>query len=114
MCLTVTQRRSAVALSVFAACAASHVALAVQLADSQVDFSVAAQGTNGFQYGVYTGPNATMETGTAAFSTANFTVTNGNTWWGGESLGTPAHTATVEHPGLSLNPAVRRYTVGSN
>src|SRR3954447_7708512 len=94
----VTPRRGATALSVLTICAASHVVRADPLADTVADFSVAAQGTNGFQYGVYTGANATMETGTAAFSTENFTIVNGNPGWGGESLGTPAHTATVEHP----------------
>lgn len=101
-------------LSVLTIAFMSSPVRAVVLADTQADFSVVAQGTNGFEYGVYTGPNALVENGSVAFSTANFTVTNGDTWYGGENLGTPALTATVQHPGLSLNPAVRRYTVGSN
>lgn len=80
------------------------------IADLQTDFSLVAQGTNGIQYGNYTSPNST----TGTFTTANWVV-NGNVWYGGEALGTPAISMTINHPAFStLNPAVRRYTVGSN
>jgi hypothetical protein len=86
-------------------------AAAVTLANTQADFSIAAEGTNGIEYGVYTTANVT----TGTFSTANFTVVNGNTWYGGESLGTPAFRFDIQHPAFdTLHPAVRRYTVGSS
>lgn len=79
------------------------------LADTQPDFSTAAQGTNGFQYGVYNEPGAAEGT----FSIAGF-VASGSTWDGQEGLGTPSHSFDSQHPAYSsLRSAVRRYTVGS-
>ena len=80
-----------------------------QLADLQADFSLVAQGTNGIQYGNYTTANST----TGTFTTAGWVV-SGSVWYGGEGLGTPAISMTINHPAFdTLNPAVRRYTVGS-
>src|SRR4051812_43342502 len=98
--------------------AVNSAARGVQLANAQADFSTAAQGSNGFQYGVYTGANAIVEGGAVVFSTANFVPTttgNGPTWLGNESFSTPALWTVGQHPGFdTLDPAVRRYTVGSN
>jgi hypothetical protein len=82
------------------------------VADLQADFSVAAQGTNGIQYGNYTSANST----TGTFTTAGWVVSGSpGVWYGGESLGTPAISMTINHPALdTLNPAVRRYTIGSS
>jgi len=89
------------------------LARADQLADTQADFSTTAQGTNGFQYGVYDGYNLAAP-GIGTFNTANF-VPNGIYWDGQEGLTTPSLWAIGQHPAFStLRPAVRRYTVGSN
>ena len=86
------------------------VARAQVIADLQADFSLAAQGTNGIQYGNYTSANST----TGTFTTAGWVV-SGSSWYGGESLGTPAISMTINHPAVdTLNPAVRRYTIGSS
>ncbi len=82
------------------------------LASTHSDFSTAAQGTAGFQYGFYASPDAT----TGAFSIANMTVVadaNGNYWGGNEGGTTPANDYRSMHPGGALSPSVRRYTVGS-
>jgi hypothetical protein len=97
-------------LVVLSAClGVAGIASAAPLADTVADYSTAAQGTNGFEYGAYT---TVSSTGT--FSTAGFTVV-GSAWDGNEGLGTPSVTQSAQHPGFSsLRPAVRRYTVGSN
>ena len=81
------------------------------VADTIADFSIAAQGTNGFQYGLYTSPNST----TGTFSISNFVV-SGSSWVNAaDSFGTPALDANGQHPGVdTLDPAVRRYTIGSS
>lgn len=87
------------------------------LADTQADYSTAAQGTNGFQYGDYhnDATNPYNNNGVGVFETTGWTVDGNNNWDGNEGLGTPAVGAAIEHPGFStLRPAVRRYTVGSN
>lgn len=79
------------------------------LVDLQADFSLAAQGTNGIEYGGYTTANSI----TGTFTTASWTVV-GSDWYGGDILGTPAISQNFNHPAVSsLTPAVRRYTVGS-
>jgi hypothetical protein len=93
-------------IAVLLATAACPAAVLVSTVD---DFSTAAQGTNGLQYGYYTSADQT----TGAFSTANMSVVSGS-WVGTEAFGTPVFTAAIQHPGAStLYPAVRRYTVGS-
>jgi hypothetical protein len=88
-------------------------ARADQLADTQADFSLSAQGANGFQYGAYDGYNLAAP-GIGTFNTANF-VPSASNWDGQEGLTTPSLWNVGQHPGFSsLRPAVRRYTVGSN
>jgi hypothetical protein len=93
------------------------VAWGAPLADTQADYSTAAQGTNGFQYGDYhnDATDPYINNGVGVFDTTGFTVDGSNNWDGNEGLGTPAVGAAIEHPGFStLRPAARRYTVGSN
>src|SRR5438067_2260248 len=82
------------------------------LADTQADYSTAAQGTNGFLYGDY--HNDATDTyhndGLGVFDTTGWTVDGNSNWDGNEGAGTPAIGPVVEHPGfVSLRPAVRRY-----
>jgi hypothetical protein len=96
---------SALALLSYVFC---HTAHAEVLAITHADFSTAAQGTNGFQYGYYTVARAT----TGAFSTAGISVSGAN-WNGTETSATPDHRAFSMHPsGDTLRSSVRRYTVG--
>ncbi|MFO1484723.1 MAG: LamG-like jellyroll fold domain-containing protein [Verrucomicrobiaceae bacterium] len=79
------------------------------LAATHLDFSTAAQGTAGFQYGYYTEANSTAGT----FSTANMVVA-GSEWQGTGSYSTPVHGVYKLHPGVDgTTSVVRRYTVGS-
>jgi hypothetical protein len=82
---------------------------AVVLVDTIADYSNAAQGINGLEYGYYT----TSESETGVFSTNNVSPSGGD-WAGVESFGTVRFSANYQHPAVdSLNPAVRRYTLGS-
>lgn len=87
----------------------SASAFADVLANTAADFSTAAQGTAGFEYGYYAGVNDTS----APFSTAGMTA-NAASWNGTEGSSTPGHSQADIHPGLGRSPAVRRYTVGSS
>jgi hypothetical protein len=102
---------SAVAILAFHCVSAPLLAsTSVPLADVQADFNNSSQGINGIQYGSYTEANVT----TGTFST-NGWAPSGTGWYGGDALGTPAHGINgFMHPAVnSLQPAVRRYTVGS-
>lgn len=102
-------KTSSLASTLIAALFAAASSPAAVLLNTVDDFSTAAQGTNGLEYGYYTSPDQT----TGTFSTANMSVVTGS-WVGGEAFGTPVFDADVQHPGAStLYPAVRRYTVGS-
>lgn len=93
------------------------VARGAPLADTQADYSTAAQGTNGFQYGDYHNDAANPYTnnGVGVFDTTGWTVDGSGFWDGNEGLQTPVVGPTLQHPAFStLRPAVRRYTVGSN
>lgn len=94
------------------------------LAASHVDFSHAAGSTgtppaqtavNGFTYGYYETANSTAGT----FSTASMAVSfppddpGDLKWHGTDTYGTPIHGPIETHPGTTLRPSVRRYTVGS-
>ncbi|MBX7211632.1 MAG: choice-of-anchor D domain-containing protein [Verrucomicrobiaceae bacterium] len=94
---------------VLTACLAFHAqSRADVLAITHQDFSTAAQGTAGLQYGYYTEANSTAGT----FSTTGMAV-SGADWRGTESYSTPLVGAQWMHPGVdTLAPAVRRYTVG--
>ncbi len=106
------------AITVVAACSCI-TSSASTLADLNADFSIAAQGTNGIEYGSYLTPNVVVGT----FSTAGWVsvtgvppIGGGNNWWyGGSPANTPFQSATAMHPTFPspLNPAVRRYTIGS-
>lgn len=105
------------AIIVIAACS-SATSNASTLADLQADYSNAAQGINGIQYGSYLAPNVVVGT----FSTVGWVavagtppVGGGSSWWyGGEGFSTPFQSASAMHPAVSsLDPAVRRYTIGS-
>jgi len=81
-----------------------------QLTDTGADFSTAAQGTNGYQYGYYSGGFGV----TGTFSTANMGVADGG-WLGNDAFSTPFLGQYEFDPGASTNdPAVREYTVGSD
>lgn len=83
--------------------------LATTLLDTEADYSTAAQGTNGIQYGYYTSADQT----TGTFDTTNISVVAGQ-WAGVEAFGTPVFDDDSQHPSVdNLFPAVRRYTVGS-
>lgn len=91
-------------------CAATPSSEAAVLVDLNADFSDAAQGINGLQYGNYVGSNAI----TGVFSTTNWIPTGFSGWYGGEALSTPFQDATRMHPAVNtLQPAVRRYTIGA-
>src|SRR5213078_2516913 len=66
--------------------------LGAPLADTQADYSTAAQGTNGFLYGNY--HNDATDTyhndGIGVFDTTGWTVDGNGNWDGNEGLGTPA------------------------
>lgn len=86
----------------------SPAAHADVLAVTHADFSTAAQGTNGLQYGYYSESRTT----TGTFSVAGIAV-NGGLWSGAEASSTPWNSATDAHPsGNTLRSSVRRYTIG--
>lgn len=91
----------------------SRDAQAEVLADTCIDFSTAAQGTAGWQYGYYDAADST----TAPFSTNGMVplASSYGPYWGGPDGGdtTPSANFNSMHPGGSLRPMVRRYTVGS-
>ena len=81
-----------------------------QLTDTGADFSNAAQGTNGYQYGIYSSGYGV----TGTFSTSTMGV-SGAGWEGNDIFQTPYIGQYEYDPGASTNdPAVREYTIGSD
>jgi hypothetical protein len=96
-------------LAVIVTLAATQLSDAAVLVDLNPDFSNAAQGINGLEYGSYTQANAT----TGTFSTAGW-VPSFDGWYGGGALGTPFQDANRMHATYpTMQPAVRRYTIGA-
>lgn len=88
------------------------------LAVTHADFSTAAQGTNGFYYGYYNGPDST----THEFLSGAGQVESGMDgprpmWRAIAGSGLPNVVSFMQHPGPSgegSRPAVRRYVVGAS
>jgi uncharacterized repeat protein (TIGR01451 family) len=89
------------------------------LAVTHADFSTAAQGTNGFLYGYYDGPDSTTNAFLSSPGQMQAGMDDSRPVWYATGSGTnlPNMVSFMQHPGPSWEgskPAVRRYVVGSS